>query len=216
MNSFNLMPAPRRHAKACRNRLRQWAAPFLAFAVMLVMVCVTCHKTWGVGPEPLAEQIRQTKDRIDMSGRTVEDLRKQLTAARWRLDTFKGVGRQPDWSMMLKLLSDGLGAEVVLRSCELNETMISSIAPKGRKGESLNAGGGADDNNRMAFVLDVAGLARSQTAVSQFVLRMERSGMFDSVRLVSTIREPFMNSKAVAFRLKCTLEGAARSRRRIE
>ncbi|MDP6543721.1 MAG: PilN domain-containing protein [Phycisphaerae bacterium] len=203
------MPAPRRQAKACRTRLRQWLAPSAAFVGMLVIVCITCHRTWGVGPDPLGDEMLMTRDRIAASEETIEGLQKRLTASRWRLDTCKGIGQQPDWSVLLKLLSDGLGDEVVLRNCELNEMLIpNGAAPARIVAPLVSTPGVSEDNKQLAFGLSVSGYGRSQTAVSQFVLRLERSGMFDSVRLVSTTREAFLNSKAVAFQVKCTLEGA--------
>ena len=203
------MPAPRRQAKACRVRVRQWLPVWGAFVGMLVLVCITCHKTWGVGLDPLADEIRQTADHIEASGRTIAELREQLVASRWKLDTFRGVGQQPDWSVLLTLLADGLGNEVVLKSCELDEIMIPVETAAGRRGNSqiITTSRLEDKAERMAFVLRVAGFGRSQTAVSLFVLRLERSGMFDNVRIVSTVREPFLNAKAIAFRLKCRLEG---------
>ena len=200
MNCFNLMPAPRRQAKACRTRIRQWLAPLAAFAAMLVMICITFHRTWGVSHDPLVGEINLTLERIDSSGRTIKLLNKQLVASRWKLETCKGVGQQPDWSVMLKFLSDGLGDEIVLRSCELREMRISKPGPKA-------------DTGPIAFMVNLSGFGRSQTAVSQFVLRLERSGLFNSVRLSSTDREAFGDSKAIAFRLKCTLEGASPAKR---
>ena len=215
MKCFNLMPAPRRQAKACRARVRQWLAVGVAFVGMLVMICITCHRTWGVGPDPLAGEIRQTRDRIATSGRTISGLREQLVASRWKLDTFRGVGRQPDWSVVLALLADGLGNEVVLRSCELDEIMIPLEGASGRRRDSKIPVTSVleEKKQKMVFVLTVSGFGRSQTAVSQFVLRLERSGMFDNVGLVSTIREPFLNAKAIAFRLKCRFEGTTDRKR---
>jgi hypothetical protein len=189
-------------------RLRHWLAVGGAFVGMLVLVCITCDITWGVGTEPLAAEINHVTDRIATSGKAIVGLREQLTASRRKLNAFRGVGRQPDWSVMLKLVADGLGNEVVLKSCELNEMAISpETASSGSAKSKISLTSVSEDDKQIVFVLDVAGFGRSQTAVSQFVLRMERLGMFDNVRLVSTIREPFLNAKAVAFRLKCRLEG---------
>lgn len=214
MKCFNLMPADRRQAKACRTRMRQWLAPGAAFVGAMIMVCVVCHSTWGVGPDPHATQIRAAVLSIDASRSTVADLKKELVASQWKLDTFKGVGRQPDWSVLLALLADGLGRDVVLKRCELNEIAVPSPgSPSGSgrvKNVSLKEKG---DDSQIAFALTVAGYGRSQTAVSQFVLRLERSGVFNNVRLVSTMREPFLNAKAIAFRLECSLEGTPAGQR---
>ena len=215
MKCINLMPASRRQAKACRARAHQWLGVGVAFVGMLVLICITCHRTWGVGPEPLVDEIRQTKDHIDASGKTVAELRKQLAALRWKLDTFRGIGQQPDWGVLLTLLADGLGNDVVLSSCELDEIIIPLEITAGRPAgpQLVTTSSLAEKPERMAFILRVTGFGRSQTAVSLFVLRLERSGMFDNVRIVSTIREPFMNAKAIAFRLECSLEGSTGRKR---
>jgi len=190
--------------------MQKWMPVGFMFAGMLVLACIACHKVWGVGPDPLVDEIRLTDERIADSKRSIAALQKELVASRWKLDTFRGVGQQPDWSVMLKLVTEALGKEVVLRSCELNEIGVPvGPAPSvGRAGVNIPVSDVADSKEKIAFVLTINGFGRSQTAVSQFVLRMERAGMFDSVRLVSTIREPFLNAKAIAFRLKCRLDGA--------
>ncbi|MCP4379489.1 MAG: PilN domain-containing protein [bacterium] len=207
MKCFDLMPEPRRQAKACRARIHQWLVVGVAYVVMLVTICVVCHRTWGIGPDPLTKEISQTTDSIRKYGKTIVVLQKQLVSSRWKLDTFKGVGQQPDWSVVLTLLADGLGNEVVLSGCELDEIRIP-LDSDASGNQQPTSGALEDKKQKMAFVLSVSGFGRSQTAVSQFVLRMERSGLFDNVRLVSTVREPFLNAKAVAFRLKCRFEGS--------
>jgi hypothetical protein len=202
------MPAPRRQAKACLARMRHWFAVGGAYVGMLVFICITCHITWGVDEDPLAAEINHVTDRIGTLGRSIAGLQEQSTASRRKLDASRGVGQQPDWSVMLKLVADGLGNEVVLKSCELNEIAIAQESVSSRSAEpKISLTSISEDDKQIAFVLNIAGFGRSQTAVSQFVLRMERSGMFDNVRLESTMRKPFLNAKAVAFNLKCRLEG---------
>jgi hypothetical protein len=59
------------------------------------------------------------------------------------------------------------------------------------------------------FVLNIAGLARSQLAVSQFILRLEQTGLFDRVSLIDTARETFLGGPATGFKLECSLTGTA-------
>jgi len=181
---------------------------------MLVLICITCHRTWGVGPNPLGQEIDYTGDRIRESGRTIVTLQKELATARWKLDSARGVGRQPDWSVLLALLAEGLGHDVVLKSCELNQVLIPLRGTAGRPQMPPPAGlnGSEKGPQELMFVLTVTGFGRSQTAVSQFVLRLERSGLFDNVRLVNANRQPFLNGKAIAFQLECSLGG---NRRRV-
>ena len=62
-------------------------------------------------------------------------------------------------------------------------------------------------------MLRLAGVGRSQAAVSQFVLRLEQLGLFDRVTLLDTRREPFGADSAVGFRAVCIMhvrEGAGK------
>jgi Tfp pilus assembly protein PilN len=202
------MPEPKRKAKARRFRMHQWVVGGVGFLGLLVILCILTHKMWGVGPNPLGNELNDARDRIRASGLNVKMLKKQLVAARWKLDTFRGVGKQPDWSVVLTMLADGLGSDVVLKSCELGDAaMTVNTLPTARGPVKSHTVGLTEEQKQMRFVMGVAGFGRSQTAVSQFVLRLERSGLFDSVRIVSTIREPFLDDKAIAFRLECRLGG---------
>ena len=56
-----------------------------------------------------------------------------------------------------------------------------------------------------SFLIRLVGYARSQAAVSQFVLRLEAAGLFDRVTVMRTAREPFLDDQAIAFHLQCLL-----------
>mgnify|MGYP000049651221 CR=1 FL=1 len=53
------------------------------------------------------------------------------------------------------------------------------------------------------YTLVLNGFGRSQESVSRFVLRLEESGAFDLVRLVSSSRQTFLQGEAVAFGVEC-------------
>ena len=52
------------------------------------------------------------------------------------------------------------------------------------------------------------GCGQSQTAVSNFVLRLERTELFDQVKLIGTSRRPFLSGSAVEFQVECFLAEA--------
>jgi hypothetical protein len=49
-------------------------------------------------------------------------------------------------------------------------------------------------------------LAQSQLAVTKFVLRLEKVGLFSKVTLLDTSREPFRETEATSFRLECIID----------
>ena len=53
-------------------------------------------------------------------------------------------------------------------------------------------------------------MGRSQSAVAQYVLRLETMGLFAKVNLVETRREPFLDGQAIAFRVACDFKSAER------
>ena len=54
--------------------------------------------------------------------------------------------------------------------------------------------------------LELRGLGRENGDVSQFVLKLEQAGLFNSVRLLETARAPFGSGHAVSFRVHCLLQ----------
>ena len=58
----------------------------------------------------------------------------------------------------------------------------------------------------------LGGLGRTQSSVAQFVVRLEQTGLFDEVKMITATREPFLSNEAVGFKLECRMsEGRAGS-----
>lgn len=194
MNGINLIPAPRRLAAAKRRHLGRWIVICLVFGVMLAAACTACHMVWGGEHETLDEGINATTEQIKRSSKAIQRLSRELADAQWKLESCLAVGRQPDWSIPLAMVAGKLGEEVVLEQCKLEPRKDAD-------------GQGGDDGGSGRYVFRVNGLGKSQTAVSRFVLRLEKSDLFNRVRLIKTNRQPFLNGKAVQFQLECLLEG---------
>lgn len=194
MNDINLIPAPRRLAAAKRRHLVRWGVICLAFGVFLLIACQACHMIWGGEHETLDEGINATTEQIKGSSKAIQHLSRKLADAQWKLESFRAVGKQPDWSIPLAMVAGKLGEQVVLEQCELEPREDAD-------------GQGGDDAGSGRYVFRVSGLGKSQTAVSQFVLRLEMCDLFNRVRLIKTNRQPFLSGKAVQFQLECLLEG---------
>ena len=97
---------------------------------------------------------------------------------------------------------------IVLRGCHLES--IAESRPVGTA-----AGGKATTQPSQItptkISLTINGLGRSQSDVTQFVLRLEKLGLFDRVDLAQCAREPIGTTEATGFRIECTMHGRAGS-----
>ena len=198
-SSVNLIPSPKRLAIQRRKRTRSWIAACAVYAIMLGAVYASCRFRWGGNDLQGGEMARISTDIGRYNSQRVA-VKGAIAALRAKIDANNAVGQQPDWSILLALMARNLGSDVVLKHCELD------LDRKSRPGD-----GGDQDDRRRKFVLEVNGLGRTQTAVSAFVLRLEKAGLFDQVKLIRTSRQDFMSGKAVAFQLACTLGAESRN-----
>jgi len=201
VDRVNLIPAPRRQAAARRLHLRHWSAGMLLYFGALAAVYTLCHRSLGDRSAALAQASGAVQQEIEVSNRLQGALDKAIAAAAWRLDSARFIGKSPDWSVLLALAARQLGDEVVLEKLLLAPVKLGGAEAGRRKAAP-------DATDAELFVLELSGVAKSQTAVSEFILRLEKTKLFDRVRLIQTDRGPFLGGSGVTFRLECTFEGA--------
>ncbi len=193
---INLIPIERRQARRRRIHRRAWVGACAFYAVVWVAVFLVARGIVVSDDRALGEQLEDAQGRVAQAKASVTGRRVDLSEARAALEANLAVGRQPDWSVLLALLSTTLGDEVVLRRCRLGPV---GGGPAGRAG--------ADEaEERQIIKLELMGLALTQQAVTQVILRLEQTRLFRSVKLIDTRREPFMAGHAVAFRAECVLQ----------
>jgi hypothetical protein len=202
MTTANLIPAGRRQAKRRRARTCVWAGACTAYAVVLLAGYGVCQALWGGTDRGVDEELRKAGTAAQTSARQTLALNRSLERARLALQANRAVGSQPDWSALLALLAQNLGDELVLNHCRLKPARVLPAATPAGSAEGTPASPAEKPRH---FALEIEGYARSQAAVSQFVLRLEGTGLFNQVRLVKSNREPFLVGKAVAFRVECSL-----------
>jgi hypothetical protein len=201
MKTTNLIPARRRDAKRRRRHRNAWVTACGAYAALLACAVGMAHVVWGNAgaAEELGGRLTAADNDIRRFERQTAEARVELAAARATIEANRTVAGQPDWSVLLALLAKTIGDDVVLRTVAIapppNSAATSAAAANGTR-PAANAG--------PDVVLDLGGIGRSQLAVSQHVLRLERTGLFSKVTLLDTSREPYLNGNAIAFRLQCT------------
>lgn len=204
MTSFNLIPKRRLEAKSRRTRMRAWIIACTAYAVGIVGAYAFYQST-SEGPNTaLAADLAKASAETEKWDRQVRMLRGKVGKARMTLEANRAVGEQPDWAVVLALLAKNLDDDLVLKRCKLEPEAVEKPKSKGRgKGKKSTKGEPAPKPRR--YILDISGFGRSQKAISQFVLRLEGSTLFEKVTAVKTNREPFMDGKAMAFQIRCLL-----------
>ena len=201
VQAVNLVSAARRQARQRRQRIARWTGGVAIYALALIALWMGTHVVWTGTQRSLASQLDQAEQRIDQTRQRMQELRPELAEARTTLAASRAVGNQPDWSLLLSLLSKLLDERTVLTGVKLEPKTDGPPMP-----------GHADDGPTDArftaagpFVLRISGLGRSQSAVSDYVLRLEDTALFEQVTLIDTHPEPFRDQEAVGFRIRCQL-----------
>lgn len=192
MNGVNLIPASRRLAQKRRHRMRLWVAMASGHALLVMTACVGARFIWGSTQNATAGELTAIEKRnADLNGK-IADLRRQVADAELNFKTAESISDHPDWNILLSLLNGSIADEIILRE------VLLTPEP------------GAKRHAR--FSLQLRGFAKSQAGVSQFVLRLQKIGLFDDVKLLRTGREPLLNTQAVSFDISCGIgeEGKAK------
>lgn len=202
MNDVNLIPSERLASKRCRARLRLWTVICGAYLIALTTALISAHAISGGHSDAVAQELKSAEQTVEQHNATIRQLREELAEAGTALITSRAIiDSQLDWSKLLILLGDQLGQEVVLNNCQL--AALNKDNNDGTESFSPSAADMGLAERR--YRLKMSGLGRTQSSVSQFVLRLERIGLFDSVTLVNSYRQPFLNGQAVAFSVECSI-----------
>jgi hypothetical protein len=200
VTGVNLIPVARREAKQQQTRVRLWLSGCFVYAALWIAAFVAAKVVVGSEDRVLRAKFVEASAQVQETENAVAALRGRIGRDEVRLASGQAVGEQPDWSLLLAMLSSALGDETVLRSVRLKAP--PEAAPGGP-----DAGGASDAAQTLPpITLDLTGLGRTQQVVTEFVLRLEQMPLFKQIRLVDTRREPFLNNHAVLFRIECVLD----------
>ena len=217
MKAVNLIPVRRILARQRRRHVRRCTVTCATWAGVVLGLCVVGQ---GLGPggvqgsDVLSDRMDKVVREIETQEQALTVARAELSSAQATLRATRAIANQPDWSVLLALLGKATGDDVMLRSIELQPSQPQATVTAGQRAAvaaPVRPGGPAAVAPRRAagYVLSASGLAQSQLAVTQFVLRLERMGLFSRVTLVDTSREPFRDTEATSFRLECVIDGPA-------
>ena len=198
MRHINLIPARRRDAKRRRTHIKWCAAGCVAYTIIAGFGTICAWCSWAGEDPQVHQQIARADEEIHRSERSLADEKTKLAADENRLAAAREIAEQPDWSLLLTLLAQKTDDQMVLRSCQLRPA--SDLTGDAKTTDARPTSG---------LVVIVTGVARTPQNAQQYVIRLEKTGLFERVTLVETRREPFLNGEASAFRADCVLPTSA-------
>ncbi len=204
MIGVNLIPQPRRQAASARKRAQRWCWSVAGYAALLLGGYVACAAAITLQSDDKSAMIEKTARQIDELNNATAALKPQLTEAHTKLSVARTVGDQPDWSLLLVIISATLDDDIVLSS-----TKLEPITPEVKPAAPSKDGKETKDPTiaqPSMLALSLQGMGRSQAAVTQFVLRLERLGLFERVDLARSGRQTVGNTEANVFRIECLLQ----------
>jgi len=187
MMPINLIPAARQQVRAKKRRLAGWIIGAGAYCGAVAAIYASCYVAWASPIRPLDDELTKADASLTEMEHAISTAKAQVDELAQRLDSGKAVSHQPDWSALLALVSETLGPDIVLTKCDLKRiggeiappppaanTTPGAPKPVGPKVKPATA-------EPPTWTLAATGLGRSPASVSQFVLRLESTGLFDHV-----------------------------------
>jgi Tfp pilus assembly protein PilN len=207
MPDVNLIPAARLARRRRNTRLCVWGAVCGAYAMCLIAGSATLQALRANEDRSLHGQLATLTQQVEQDNAEMLESRKQLGEATTALETTRAIHNQPDWSKLFLGLSERLSDGIVLSQCRLTTLTQDNRAIAEQWADSLPVKPLGALLTECRYTLLLSGFGNSQESVSRFVLRLEDTGVFQVVRLVSSSRQTFLDKEAVAFSVECHLKG---------
>ncbi len=203
----NLVPAARVRARKNAARVALWAWIVPVCCGMLVAAYVVQRLGGTAEVAAVREAMEDVKAKIKENELRVARQARELQDAGAVLRANRAVGEQPDWSLLLALVTDRLGNDAALTSLRLEPVAVEPAPGKAGKDGGGGVAGGSGGGRPERLALTIKGVAKSQGAASRFVLELEKSPAFDKVSLVETKRSiaPGDSAETITFQIACEL-----------
>ncbi|HEY8749430.1 MAG TPA: PilN domain-containing protein [Tepidisphaeraceae bacterium] len=186
MATMNLIPMERQVRNARINRVRAWSYAGGGLTTALGLLWACCAAAPSQVDAPSAEMFSKAAAEMTKANEEALPRRRELASLQEKVASRQYITEQPDFSLLLALLSQVTGDDVVLNHCELTHALTPAEIDR-------------------AQLLRIGGMARSQPSVAAFMLALEGTGIFKNVTLVRSNEQPLMNAQVAGFQIQCTI-----------
>lgn len=218
MRSVNLVPPELVLARRRADRTRVWAAVSVVYCVIALSTGALAWSAGRVGSDN-KERLADFTERTQKQNQSLQKAREELGVATRKVAAAREVSVHPNWTLLLRAIAGFKGEHVVLKALSIKPIMPEAAAISGPAkaaplaANAIQPASTQSETNPIAYIMRLDGEARTQRAVTDFVLRLEGSGVFASVRLVeSKSRSQTVGSgkdartwEVVGFTLECRL-----------
>ena len=191
-SGVNLIPRHVVDRRVRRRRVRRGLAVTVAY-LGLVVVATGAYLV-AAGPRSAGASTRDivaAEQRLAALQAELNAASHGLNDAERRRQAAEVLSQRPAWSTLLRLVAQAAGPDVLLSSVDVD-------------GDAAGPASGA------AASVEVGGFAGGPGEAAAFVLRLEASGLFSRVELMTSRREPFGADLVTAFTVRCSM-GEART-----
>ena len=204
MNSVNLIPGKRLVLRQRRIVNRRWGWVCAILIGVWVTAGLATRSMW-MPDSNVIKDLAQTGSRIEQLAIDLTRQVAQLEQVRAELGAGRAISTRSDWSVVLAIVSQCAGDDLVLRKCQLSPIWNRDASPGLRSvGNSLQRHG-LEPVTASQWILQLAGVGKTLEDVSQFVLRLEQTNLFDRVQVVDSGQEIFLGEPATSFILVLNL-----------
>jgi len=201
--AINLIPADWRRAQRDRRRAHAWLAICILLAVLSGVVCVGFQLAGSDDRAAAQAALLASNDRYAKAQAALRDAKARAARVEKALLASQAVGEHPDWSVLLTHLAESRGDDTRLESVSLLGVQADQPA-RGKQARKPDAA----PARATQFRVVVTGAARTQMGATALALRLERAGLLDGVRLLTTRPRKTGDGELIEF----TIEAALRPR----
>ena len=204
MNSVNLISGKRLALRRRRLVNRRWGWVCAILIGVWVTAGLAIRSMWMPGSNVI-EELAQSGSQIEQLAIDLTRQAAQLKQIRAELAAGRAITTRSDWSVVLAVVSRCAGDGLVLRKCQLSPVWDRNASPGLRSvGNSLHKDE-LEPVMASQWILQLAGVGKTLEDVSQFVLRLEQTNLFDRVQVVDSGQEVFLGEPATSFILVLNL-----------
>lgn len=197
MISINLMPARRQQDRLKRAYIQRWGMGGVAYCFVTLIVCVIVRIT-AVGPNPDRDyDLDEARQSVHSLNAAIGAIEIEIEQGQSMLAATQDLANNPDWGLLLGFVGKMVSGDLVLKEYQLQDA--TPQAPV------INQATDAQDRSIGAFQFVVKGWGRTQAAVTDFTVKLERTGLFENVKLLDSNLQPLGSGSAVSFTIQCTM-----------
>jgi len=198
MNRFNLAPQACLDDQRLMRRASTWARLCVAYGIIVTAGWAVVVAATPPMVDRIEGQLTEARQRVQDADRQSSVLRRKLSEETLHLRRIEQIRRIPDWSALFVLVGSEIGGKIYLEEFGLGLVGSGAAAPTPEASRS--------------FVLSVTGVTREQAAITNFVLALERSGLFERVDLLQQRRRQIGDIELIVFDVECLLVDGEGSR----